>query len=80
MLDPLYLALVIDRDLAVAEEIGRALLGLPVAVLRAGDRAEGLSFYHRFLPQLIFMDSEFDDVQVPLHDLFAGDSALDVVS
>ncbi len=71
--------MVIDRVAAVAEEIGRALLGLPVAVLRAGDRAEGLDFYHRFLPQLVFMDSEFDDVQVPLHNLFAGDSALDVV-
>src|SRR5208283_5103542 len=79
MFDPLYLALVIDRDVAVSEEIGRALLGLPVAVLRAGDWAEGTSFYQRFLPQMVFMDSEVHGVQVPLQDLFAGDSALDVV-
>jgi DNA-binding NtrC family response regulator len=79
MFDPLYLALVIDRNVAVSEEIGRALLGLPVAVLRAGDWAEGTSFYQRFLPQMVFMDSEFHGVQVPLQDLFAGDSALDVV-
>jgi DNA-binding NtrC family response regulator len=79
MSDPVYLALVIDRDIAVSEEIGGALLGLPVAVLRASDRAEGMSFYRRFLPQMVFMDSEFDDVKVPLHELFAGDSALEVV-
>jgi DNA-binding NtrC family response regulator len=79
MSDPVYLALVIDRDVVVSEEVGRALSGLPVAVLRATDRAEGMSFYRRFLPQMVFMDSEFDDAKVPLHDLFAGDSALDVV-
>jgi DNA-binding NtrC family response regulator len=79
MSDPVYLVLVIDRDVAVSEEVGRALLGLPVAVLRATDRAEGIGFYLRFLPQMVFMDSEFDDAKVPLHDLFAGDSALDVV-
>jgi hypothetical protein len=45
MSDPVYLVLVIDRDVAVSEEVGRALLGLPVAVLRATDRAEG----HRLL-------------------------------
>jgi DNA-binding NtrC family response regulator len=79
MSDPVYLVLVIDRDVVVSEEVGRALLGLPVAVLRATDRAEGIGFYLRFLPQMVFMDSEFDDAKVPLHDLFAGDSALDVV-
>jgi DNA-binding NtrC family response regulator len=79
MSDPIYLALVIDRDVAVSEEVGRALVGLPVAVLRAGDLAEGMSFYRRFLPQMVFMDSEFDDVKMPLPDLFAGDSALEVV-
>ncbi len=79
MSDPVYLVLVIDRDVVVSEEVGRALLGLPVAVLRATDRAEGIGFYLRFLPQMVFMDSEFDDATVPLHDLFAGDSALDVV-
>jgi len=79
MSDPVHLVLVIDRDVVVSEEVGRALLGLPVAVLRATDRVEGMGFYLRFLPQMVFMDSEFDDAKVPLHDLFAGDSALDVV-
>jgi DNA-binding NtrC family response regulator len=79
MSDPVYLVLVIDRDVVVSEEVGRALSGLPVAVLRATDPAEGIGFYLRFLPQMVFMDSEFDDAKVPLHDLFAGDSALDVV-
>jgi DNA-binding NtrC family response regulator len=79
MSDPVHLVLVIDRDVVVSEEVGRALLGLPVAVLRATDRVEGMGFYLRFLPQMVFMDSEFDDPKVPLHDLFAGDSALDVV-
>jgi DNA-binding NtrC family response regulator len=79
MSEPIYLALVIDRDVAVSEEVGRALVGLPVAVLRAGDLAEGMSFYRRFLPQMVFMDSEFDDIKMPLPDLFAGDSALEVV-
>jgi DNA-binding NtrC family response regulator len=79
MSDPVYSVLVIDRDVGVSEDVGRALFGLPVAVLRAGNRAEGISFYPRFLPQLVFMDSEPDEVQVPLQDLFAGDSALEVV-
>jgi DNA-binding NtrC family response regulator len=79
MPEPVYSVLVIDRDVRVSEEIGRALVGLPVAVLRAGDRAEGVSLYRRSLPQLVFMDSEFDDLQVPLQDLFAGDFALEVV-
>jgi DNA-binding NtrC family response regulator len=79
MSDPIYLVLVIDRDVGVAEDFGRALLGLPVAVLRAGDRAEGMSFYREFLPQMVLLDSELDDGEVPLHDLFANDSALEVV-
>ncbi len=79
MSDPVYLILVIDPDVGVSEEIGRALAGLPVAVLRTGNRAEGVDFYRRFLPQMVFMDSGFDDPKVPLHDLFAGDSALEVV-
>lgn len=79
MFDPVYLALVIDRDGGVSEEVGRALLGLPVAVMKAGDWVEGMSLYRRFLPQMVFMDSEFDDKQVLLHEMFAGDSALDVV-
>jgi len=79
MSGPLYSVLVIDPDVGVSEAFGRALLGLPVAVLRAGDRAEAMSFYREFLPQMVLLDSKLDDGEVPLHDLFAGDSALDVV-
>jgi DNA-binding NtrC family response regulator len=79
MSDPVYSVLVIDRDVGVSEDLGRALLGLPVAVLRAGDRAEGISLYRDFLPQMVLMDSELDDEEVPLYNLFAGDSALEVV-
>jgi DNA-binding NtrC family response regulator len=79
MSDRVYSVVVIDRDVRFSEEVSRALLGLPVAVLRAVDRAEGISLFRRFLPQIVFMDSEFDDVEAPLHDLFFGDSGLDVV-
>ena len=79
MSDPLYLVLVIDRDVGVAADVGRALLGLSVAVLRASERAEGIRFHREFLPQLVLLDSELDDGEVPLHDLFANDSALEVV-
>jgi DNA-binding NtrC family response regulator len=79
MSDLVYSVLVIDRDVGVAEAFGRAVVGLPVAVLRAGDRVEGMSFYSEFLPQMILLDSELDDEEVPLHDLFAGDSVLEVV-
>ncbi len=79
MSDFVYSALVIDRDVGVSEDFGRAVLGLPVAVLRAADRAEGLSFYRQFLPQMVLLDAELDDGEVPLHDLFAGDSVLEVV-
>jgi len=79
MSDPLYLVLVIDRDVGVAADVGRALLGLSVAVLRASERAEGIRFHREFLPQLVLLDSELDDREVPLHDLFANDSALEVV-
>jgi DNA-binding NtrC family response regulator len=79
MSGPLYSVLVIDGDVGVSEALGRALLGLPVAVLRAGDRPEGISFYREFLPQMVLLDSKLDDGEAPLHDLFAGDSALDVV-
>jgi DNA-binding NtrC family response regulator len=76
---PIYSVLVIDGDVGVAEAFGRAVLGLPVAVLRARDRAEGISFYREFLPQMVLLDSKLDDGEVPLPDLFAGDSALEVV-
>ena len=79
MSGPLYSVLVIDPDVGVSEAFGRALLGLPVVVLRAGDRAEGISLYREFLPQMVLLDSKLDDGEVPLPDLFAGDSALDVV-
>jgi|SRR5271163_2515966 len=79
MSDPIYLALVIDRDVGVPEDVGRALSGLPVAVLSTSDYAKGITLYRRFLPQMVFMDLEFDDVKAPLHDLFSGDSARDIV-
>jgi DNA-binding NtrC family response regulator len=79
MFEPVYLVLVVGRDVGVSEDFGRALSGLPVAVLRAADRAEGISFYNGFLPQMVLLDSEFDDGKTPLHEIFAGDSALEVV-
>jgi DNA-binding NtrC family response regulator len=79
MPDPVYSVLVIDGDVEVAEDFSRALLGLPVAVLRAGDRAQGISFYREFLPQMALLDSKLDDEEVPLQELFSGDSGLEVV-
>ena len=79
MSDPVYSVLVIDRDAGVSEDFGRALLSLPVAVLQAGDRAGGISLYRQFLPNMVLLDSELDAGEGPLQDLFAGDSALDVV-
>lgn len=79
MSDPVYSVLVINRDVGVAEDFSRALLGLPVAVLRACDRAEGINFYHEFLPHMVLLDSELDNGGGPLQDLFTGDSALEVV-
>lgn len=79
MSDAVYSVLVIDRDVGVAVDFDRAVSGLPVAVLGAGDRAEGIRFYSEFLPQMVLMDSEFDDGGVPLHDLFGEPSALEVV-
>ena len=76
---PIYSVLVIDGDVGVSEAFGRALLGLPVAVLRAGDLAEGIGFYREFLPQMVLLDSKLADGEVPLPDLFASDSALEVV-
>src|SRR3981081_2179951 len=74
-----YSVLVIDPDVGVAQDFSRALLGLPVAVLRAGDWTEGLRFYREFLPQTVLLDSKLDDGEVPLHELVAGDSGLEVV-
>src|ERR1700674_4855352 len=79
MSDAVYSVLVIDRDVGVSEDFSRALLGLPVAVLRAGDWAQGMHFYREFLPQTVLLDSKLDDGEVPLHELFAGDSGLEVV-
>jgi DNA-binding NtrC family response regulator len=79
MLNLVYSVLVIDSDVGVSEDFSRALLGLPVAVLRAGDWAEGMKFYREFLPQTVLLDSKLDDGEVPLHELFAGDSGLEVV-
>lgn len=71
---------VIDEDNAVSEEISRSLSGLPVAVLRASNRAEGLELYRRFLPGIVFLDSALDDLTVhSIHDLFGGDPATDIV-
>src|SRR5580704_11144749 len=79
MSDPVYSVLVIDRDVGVSDDFGRALLGLPVAVLRAGDPVEGMKFYLDFLPQMVLLDAGLDDGEVSLHDMFAGDSALEIV-
>jgi len=76
---PVYSVLIIDRNVGVSEEFSRGVLGLPVAVLRASDLAEGVSFYRKFLPQMVLLDSALDDRDVPLQELFAGDSALEVV-
>jgi DNA-binding NtrC family response regulator len=75
-----YWVLVVDPDIAVSEEVSRSLSGLPVAVLRATDRAEAKGLYHRFLPQIVMLDVALDDPQVPsVNDLFGGDSAVEVV-
>jgi DNA-binding NtrC family response regulator len=79
MSDPVYSVLVIDRDAGASDDFSHALSGLPVAVLRASNWAEGISFYREFLPQMVLLDSELDDLGVPLLDLFGGDSALEVV-
>jgi len=76
---PVYSVLIIGRNVGVSEEFSRGVLGLPVAVLRASDLAEGVSFYRKFLPQMVLLDSALDDRDVPLQELFAGDSALEVV-
>jgi len=75
-----YWVLVIDSDIAVSEEVSRGLSGLPVAVLRASERAEGLELYQRFLPRIVFLDSALDNGEVrPIHELFGGDPASDIV-
>ncbi len=79
MSDLVYSVLVIDHDTAVAEDFGRAVLGLPVSVLRAGDWGEGIYFYREYLPQMVLLDSGLDDGEGLLQTRFAGDSALEVV-
>jgi two-component system, NtrC family, response regulator HydG len=79
MSDPAYSVLVIDRDVEVAEDFGRALSGLAVAVLRAGDWAEGIDLYRECLPQMVLLDSAFDDGEGALQTRFMGDYSLEVV-
>ena len=79
MSNTVYSVLVVDSDAGVSEELSRGLVGLPVTVLRASDLAEGLNLYRRFLPDLVLLDSKLDDSAVPLQELFAGDSTLDMV-
>ena len=75
-----YWVLVVDSDVRVSEELSRSLSGMPVAVLMATDRAEALELYARFLPQIILLDSEFDDPDAgSVHELFGGDLAVDIV-
>ena len=74
-----FFILVIDPDHAISEEISRAVQGLPVSLMRASTWDEGISFYHGSLPQLVLLDSSLDNPSVHLSDLFAGDSALEVV-
>lgn len=79
MSDPVFSVLVIDRDVEVAEDFCRAVSGLPVAVLRAGDWDQGLVFYREYLPRMVLMDSGLDDGEVPSQTLIASDSTLEVV-
>ncbi len=79
MSDLVYSVLVIDRDIGTSEDVNRALLGLPVAVLRAGNRIEGINLYNKFLPHMVVLDSSLDGGEESLQDLFSGDSALEVV-
>jgi len=79
MSEAIYLVLVIDPDRAVSDEVSRALEGLPVAVLPAGDRAEGATFCRGLLANMVILNAKLDDPTKPLHDLFAGDSALEII-
>ena len=75
-----YWVLVVDHDVRVSEEVSRSLSGMPVAVLRAADRAEALELYVRFSPQIVFLDSEFDNPDAgSVHELFGGDLAVEMV-
>ena len=76
---PAYSILIIHGNAIVSEEFSRGIVGLPAAVLRASGLAQGLGFYRKFLPQMVVLDSALDNSELPLHDLFTGDSALDVV-
>ena len=79
MSDLVYSVLVIDRDIGISEDFTRALVGLPVVVLRAGSRTEGINVYKRFLPSMVVLDSELDDGEGLLQDLFTGDPVIEVV-
>jgi len=79
MSDHVFSVLLIDRDIGVAEDFSRALSGLRVAVLRTSSVSEGVDFYREYLPHMVLLDSEFDDGKGLLQDLFAGDSALEVI-
>jgi DNA-binding NtrC family response regulator len=79
MSDPVFSVLVIDHDVEVAEDFSRAVLGLPVAVLRAGDWDQGLSFYREYVPKMVLMDSGLDHDEIPSQTLISADSTLEVV-
>jgi DNA-binding NtrC family response regulator len=79
MSDALCVVLVVDPDLATVDVVERALEGLPVAVVRAGDRDSGVIRYRHLLPNVVLLDSTLDDHRIPMHDLFCGDSAVEIV-
>jgi two-component system, NtrC family, response regulator HydG len=75
-----YWVLVVDSDVRVSGEVSRSLSGLPVAVLRATNRAEALDLYRRFLPQIVFLDVELDDPDSgSVQELFGGDLVVEMV-
>ena len=75
-----YWVLVADPDVRVSEEVSRSLSGLPVAVLRATDRAETIELYGRFVPQIVFLDAELDDPDSgSVQELFGGDMAVELI-
>jgi DNA-binding NtrC family response regulator len=79
MSDHFCLVLVVDQDRAVFDQVERALDGLPVALLRATDRASALIRCRSLLANVVLLDTTLDDPPVPLHDLFGGDTAIDFV-
>jgi DNA-binding NtrC family response regulator len=79
MSEPVYSVLVIDRDIRTSEDVNRALLGLPVAVLRADNRNDGINLYNKFLPHVVLLDSALAHGDAPLQDMFAGDLVVEIV-